>query len=134
MGTLQALACGVMLIHFANPVWLLLSACVFSMGAAFMDVVVDGLMVINSRMDPTSGSEELQVWSWSSFGLGGTVGCLISGFFLSRTDPVTGVAIGNPYLCIFIQGCFSVLVALSGLIIDKRLEENQEGLRLMTFR
>lgn len=134
MGTLQALACGVMLIHFANPVWILVSACVFSMGGAFMDVVVDGLMVLNSRMDPTSGSEELQVWSWCFYGLGGTVGCLISGLFLSGTDPVTDAATGNPYLCIFIQGCFSVLIALSGLLIDKRLEENQEGLRQMTFR
>jgi hypothetical protein len=30
-----------------------------SMALAFMDVVVDGLMVINARLDPKAGSEEL---------------------------------------------------------------------------
>jgi hypothetical protein len=74
------------------------------------------------------------VWSWVFYGLGGTVGCLIGGFVLSGTDPVTNAPTGNPYVCIFIQGCFSVLIALSGFLIDKKLEENQAELREMTFR
>ena len=64
------------------------------------------------------------MWSWVFYGLGGTVGCLIGGFVLSGTDPVTNAPTGNPYVCIFIQGCFSVLIALSGFLIDKKLEEN----------
>jgi hypothetical protein len=59
MGSLQALSCAVMLIHFTNPVWIIVAACFFSFGGAFMDVVVDGLMVMNSRLDPKHGSEDL---------------------------------------------------------------------------
>jgi hypothetical protein len=37
----------------------MLIACVYSGGGAVMDVVVDGLMVVNSRLNPDTGSEEL---------------------------------------------------------------------------
>eukprot|EP00351_Strombidinopsis_sp_SopsisLIS2011_P004404 CAMPEP_0116871082 /NCGR_PEP_ID=MMETSP0463-20121206/1297_1 /TAXON_ID=181622 /ORGANISM="Strombidinopsis sp, Strain SopsisLIS2011" /LENGTH=56 /DNA_ID=CAMNT_0004508877 /DNA_START=410 /DNA_END=580 /DNA_ORIENTATION=+ len=35
-----------------------------AMCSATMDVVVDGLMVIQSRADPQNGSEDLQTYSW----------------------------------------------------------------------
>jgi len=33
--------------------------CLNAAGGAFMDVIVDGMMVISSRNDPSNGSEEL---------------------------------------------------------------------------
>lgn len=35
--------------RFRNPVWVLLLAMVQNLGGAFMDVVVDGMMVVNQR-------------------------------------------------------------------------------------
>lgn len=94
-------------------------ACINSFGGAFMDVVVDGMMVINSRNDPNTGSEELQAYSWGFYGLGGVVGCLFSGYYLS-------VAGGqNPGMCFGIMVGFGAAVGISGLFIDKKLEANQ---------
>lgn len=94
-------------------------ACINSFGGAFMDVVVDGMMVINSRNDPDQGSEELQAFSWGFYGLGGVVGCLFAGYYLS-------VAGGqNPAMCFWVMVVFCAAVGISGLFIDKKLESNQ---------
>lgn len=98
--------------------------CMFnSLGGAFMDVVVDGLMVINSRSDAAKGSEDLQSWSWMFYGIGGIVGCSFSGWFLSGLD-ANGEPDGNPYLCFLVMTFFGCMVGISGLFIDKKCEEN----------
>jgi MFS family permease len=120
MGMLQALSCLAIAIfgpNFENAVWVMLLACVNSMGGAFMDVVVDGLMVINARKDPTAGSEELQAYSWGFYGAGGITGCLLSGYFLGP--------MADPYPCFYIMTIFGASVGIAGLFIDKSLEENQ---------
>jgi len=86
------------------------------MGGAFMDVVVDGLMVVSARDDPTTGSEELQAYSWGFYGLGGVVGCTLSGYFLGP--------MANPYPCFYIMTVFGGAVGIAGLFIDKSLEDN----------
>jgi hypothetical protein len=43
---------------------------------AMSDVVLDSLMVVQSRLDPKYGSEDLQSWSWFSCSLGGIFGTL----------------------------------------------------------
>lgn len=45
-----------------------------------MDVVVDGLMVTQSRIDPDYGSEDLQTISWVMLGLGGITGSVTGGY------------------------------------------------------
>ena len=90
-----------------------------------MDVVVDGLMVINSRKDPTAGSEELQVFSWGFYGLGGIVGCTASGILLG---PIT-----SPQSCFFVMALFAAGVAVSGLYIDPKLEDNSADLIEMSL-
>ena len=45
--------------HWQDASSVMLLACCNSAAGAVMDVVVDGLMVINSRQDPNFGSEEL---------------------------------------------------------------------------
>jgi len=107
-----------------DAVWVMLFATINSIGGAFMDVVVDGLMVVNSRLDPTSGSEDLQSWSWGFYGVGGIVGCILAGYFLSGND-ADGNPNGNPYACYQVMAVVAFLIAISGLFIDKRLEGNQ---------
>ena len=46
---------------------------------AIMDVVLDGLMVQQSRKDPKSGSEDLQAFSWAIAGGAGIIGYVIGG-------------------------------------------------------
>jgi len=47
-----------------------------NLSVAMMDVIVDSLMVIQSRHYPEGGSEELQTFSWCMMGVGGIVGSL----------------------------------------------------------
>jgi MFS family permease len=92
MGMIQATACLLMAISIQSGIsagTLCILAVVNSFGGAFMDVIVDGMMVVNSRKNPEAGSEELQAYSWGFYGVGGVVGNLASGILLSGKDPVT---------------------------------------------
>ena len=44
--------------------------------AAVTDVVVDGAMVTQAKLDPKGGSEDLQAFSWGSAAVGGICGLL----------------------------------------------------------
>jgi hypothetical protein len=116
MGFLQSIACLAMAtVSFKDASSLMLLACVYSGGGAVMDVVVDGLMVINSRLNPNSGSEELQTYSWIFYGLGGVTGCSLAGYFVENA---------NPYPCFYIMSIFCASVGFAGLLVDKSLEDN----------
>lgn len=128
MGMFQGLSClAVVLFQFQNAFWVMLMMMFNSLGGAFMDVVVDGLMVINSKKDPTEGSEDLQSWSWMFYGIGGVVGCSAAGYFLSGQD-ANGDPAGQPMVCFSIMAVFGCAVGISGLFIDPSLEENQKEL------
>lgn len=47
-----------------------------------MDVIVDAIMVVQSRAFPENGSEDLQSYSWACLGLGGVVGSIIAAILL----------------------------------------------------
>merc|ERR1719253_781588 len=80
LGTLFCIAsfgCG--MLDFDTPwplTWLII---VTMIASAMMDVVVDGLMVSQSRLDPKSGSEDLQSFMWGTAGLAGVTGYFIGG-------------------------------------------------------
>ena len=81
MGTIQvacALALG--LISFDSASVFILFVTLVMLTSAVMDVVVDGLMVSQSRLDPKSGSEDLQSYCWGIGGVGGMVGLLLGGW------------------------------------------------------
>ena len=61
-------------------------AMINSGSGAVMDVVVDGLMVIMSRKDPSFGSEDLQTYSWLNYGFGGVTGCLVGGLIHHKAN------------------------------------------------
>ena len=54
---------------------------------AIIDVLVDGLMVIEARKDQKEGSEMLQSLCWACVGLGGMTGSLMGAFFTENFHP-----------------------------------------------
>ena len=82
-----------------------------------MDVVIDGMMVINSRINPEAGSEDLQTWSWAWMGIGGTIGNFCAGILLSEENHKP-----HPYFIFWISAILGILIAISGLFIDKSLD------------
>lgn len=80
-----------------------------------MDVVVDGLMVVQARRDPNSGSEDLQTFSWACLGVGGIVGS-IGGGFLTDADV--------DKWCFGIRAIVGLLIACIAFTMDKALEKD----------
>lgn len=58
-----------------------------SLSVAAMDVIVDSIMVIQSRHFPEDGSEQLQAFSWNCLALGGIVASLAGGFLTQNFHP-----------------------------------------------
>lgn len=80
-----------------------------------MDVVVDGLMVVQQRRDPNSGSEDLQTYSWAMVGLGGVIGSLVGGYFTEW---------GWDRWCFFGKGTVGLLISVAGSTIPLALEQD----------
>ena len=76
-------------------------------------------MVVEARKDLKVGSEDLQTWAWTWYGVGGTIGCLIAGIILSIWPAGFGAR-----LCFAISALFPLILGISGPFIDKSLEEN----------
>jgi len=58
-----------------------------SLSVAFADVIVDSLMVIQSRKYPDVGSEELNSYCWTCFSIGGLSGSVIAAFLTENYEP-----------------------------------------------
>ena len=106
MGTLQCAACLMMVFYpfkHAEPVAGI--GFILNLAGAFMDVVVDGLMVQQQRLDPENGSEDLQSLSWAMYGVGGVVGSYVGGVATEagRTDIVFLIIAGVGF-CIACTG------------------------------
>jgi MFS family permease len=79
MGMLQGLSLAVCTLPLPNPMTFTSMLVLQSFAGAVMDVVIDGLMVVQQRKDPENGSENLQTLSWAMVGIGGITGTLIGG-------------------------------------------------------
>ena len=87
--------------------------------SAMMDVVVDGLMVSQSRLDPKSGSEDLQSFMWGVAGLAGMVG-YVGGGILSQN--------GWSRESFYIGATIAILINISACFLDKKLEEGVKNI------
>mmetsp|Transcript_18278 Transcript_18278/g.17402 ORF Transcript_18278/g.17402 Transcript_18278/m.17402 type:complete len:254 (+) Transcript_18278:399-1160(+) len=58
-----------------------------TLAQAFVDVVVDALMVAQARKDPEKGSDELQSFAWALLAIGGILGSLMSAYFTMKFHP-----------------------------------------------
>ena len=58
-----------------------------NLGIAFSDVIVDSLMVIQSRRFPDDGCEDLTAFSWTCSAIGGLSGSIASAFVMEYYEP-----------------------------------------------
>lgn len=84
--------------------------------AAFMDVVVDSMMVIQAKRDPENGSESLQSYSWIVKGVGGILGCSLASYMTQNY---------HPKWCLLIYSILGIFVSLSGFFLNQNID--QEG-------
>ncbi len=82
---------------------------------AFIDVVVDALMVIQSRRDLERGSEDLQTLSWALLAFGGICGSFVSAFFTEYLPP--------RYTFMFCS-VFGIVIAFVGMRISNGVERS----------
>jgi hypothetical protein len=81
--------------------------------SAICDVLTDGLICINSRLDPVHGSQDLWTWAWIMQGFGGFTGCILGGYLCSTN---------NSRICFALVALLGLAVFFAGLKIDKKKE------------
>ena len=89
-----------------------------SLSGAYLDVLVDALMVIQSRLDAEDGSEQLQSLSWGAMGAGGMVGSLMGGYMTEYYHPKYSF-LGYSML--------GLVVMILGIRLDKSAEMDEEA-------
>ena len=96
----------------AGPVVSLITISMFA--SAMMDVVVDGLMVTQSRLDPKGGSEDLQSFMWAIAGISGVIGYLVGGILTEY---------GYAKQSFYMGAIVAIFINISACFLDKKLEE-----------
>ena len=97
--------------------------CLFlsNLAIAFSDVIVDSLMVIQSRKYPESGSEDLNAFTWTCMSVGGLFGSIIAAFLTESYEP---------RYCFLFSSVMGLVIAFFATRIDVSLEK--EGLEAQT--
>ena len=62
-----------------NPLIVSMLLSISTMSIAFINVISNGIMVVQSRKDQHFGSQDLITLFYISFGSGGVIGCTIGG-------------------------------------------------------
>lgn len=88
LSTLQLLSAFMMSFYTGtNEVYAAVFLTMMSLSVAGMDVIVDSIMVIQSRKYPVNGSEELQTYSWLCLSFGGICGSLAAAVLTEHYHP-----------------------------------------------
>ena len=88
-----------------------------NLSTAFNDVIVDSMMVMQSRRDPVNGSEKLQSFSWLAKSIGGVVATIITSFMTEYL---------HPRWCFLFYSILGLPVFFTGMCLSKEID--QEGL------
>ena len=87
-----------------------------NLSGAYLDVLVDALMVIQSRKDEEDGSEQLQSLSWGAMGAGGMTGSLVAGFLTENY---------HPKWCFFWYSWMGLVVTITACFLTKESERDR---------
>jgi MFS-type transporter involved in bile tolerance (Atg22 family) len=96
-----------------SSVYITLLLTVNALNSAFFNVVVNALMVAQSRKDIKNGSSDLQVYAWSLVAVGGILGSVLSAFFTEYLTPRASFI-----LCLML----SLGITTGGVFINKNIE------------
>lgn len=88
-----------------------------SLSGAYLDVLVDALMVTQSRLDEKDGSEQLQTLSWGAMGAGGMFGSLLGAIVTEHY---------HPKWSFLAYSIFGLIVMILGVLLDKNVEIDEE--------
>ena len=70
-----------------DPKYVVFAQLCVNFSHAFADVIVDAMMVQQSRNDAEDGSEQLSSLSWGAMGAGGIFGSLVGGYITEKYHP-----------------------------------------------
>ena len=84
-----------------------------NLATAFSDVIVDSMMVMQSRRDPVNGSEKLQSFSWLAKSIGGVVATIITSFMTEYL---------HPRWCFLFYSILGLPVFFSGMCLNKHID------------
>lgn len=88
-----------------------------ALNSAFFNVVVNALMVAQSRKDIKNGSSDLQVYAWSLVACGGICGSILSAFFTEYLTPKSSFV-----MCLILSLC----ITSAGFFINKDIEARNQ--------
>ena len=118
MGLIQCIcALAIPLMPFQDIYLMCAMGTMMAFASAFMDVIVDGLMVCQARNDPENGSEELQTYSWAMVGIGGVVGGILGGEL---------VEIGQSMIVFYILAGVGLAISVSGCMMSRKIEKSSD--------
>lgn len=103
--------------HGTNEYFATTLLMISSLSIAAMDVIIDSLMVVQSRKDPELGSEELQSFSWVCLGFGGIVGSLVAGMLTENY---------NPSYCFFTSSITALLLTVCSWCLSHQVERGDD--------
>jgi predicted MFS family arabinose efflux permease len=86
-----------------------------SLSLSVINVVIDAIMVVQSRKDPANGSQNLMTIAWSARGFGGVVGALGGGLLTKHS---------HPYTSFLLNSIFGLFVALNSAYMPDEVEDD----------
>ena len=99
-----------------QPLVFLTAAQIFCTGV--LDVVVDGMIVVQSRLDPKNGSQDLQVFVFFFWAAAGMIGFILGGVLTEK---------GRATDCFLILTISEFLVTMIACFIDSSQEQVQNN-------
>jgi len=85
-----------------------------SLSGAYLDVIVDALMVTHSRQDEDEGGDQLTTLSWGALGAGGAFGSLFGGYLSEYA---------HPKWSILLYSMFGLVVMCLGLMLEEKEQQ-----------
>jgi len=102
-------------LHESSALLVAICLTLAALSEAFVNVVADAIMCIQSRKDPEHGSQDLIAFSWMATAVGGLLGCLLSGIMTQYFHPKYS------FLAYSFMG---LVVALNALFLTQESEED----------
>jgi len=84
------------------------------------DVIIDSLMVIQSRQYPKDGSEELQTFSWQAMSIGGIFGALMAAILGDYS---------HPSVSFLLSGVIGLVLVYFSLKLDSKIEKSDDKVK-----